>query len=73
MHRRSRVVFSYRFLHLNIMYLITCSPMFLPQIQQETANLEKSKMQHDISELENNIHEVSTFFFNQASLYSRIG
>lgn len=56
-------MFSYRFLHLNIMYLITCSPMFLPQIQQETANLEKSKMQHDISELENNIHEVSTFFF----------
>ncbi|XP_068536474.1 centrosomal protein of 135 kDa isoform X3 [Anas acuta] len=27
------------------------------KIQQETANLEKSKMQHDISELENNIHE----------------
>ncbi|XP_040411998.1 centrosomal protein of 135 kDa isoform X5 [Cygnus olor] len=27
------------------------------QIQQETANLEKSKMQRDISELENNIHE----------------
>lgn len=42
-------------------YLITCNSTFLFQIQQEAANLEKSKMQHDISELENNIQGVSAF------------
>lgn len=43
------------------LYLITCNPIFLSQIQQEAANLEKSKMQHDISELESNIQGVSAF------------
>jgi len=47
------------------LYLITCKPMLFPQIQQEAANLEKSKMQHDISVLENNIQQVSPFLTNK--------
>lgn len=43
------------------LYLITCNSIFLFQIQQEAANLDKSKMQRDISELENNIQGVSAF------------
>lgn len=43
------------------LYLITCNSIFVFQIQQEAANLEKSKMQRDISELENNIQGVSAF------------
>lgn len=49
-------------------YLITCNSLFLSQTQQEAANIEKSKMERDISELENNIQGVSVFLASKLLL-----
>lgn len=43
--------------------------IYISQIHQEAAYREKSKLQHDISELENNIQGVSAFLRSKLLLF----